>query len=118
MKKITNFKNPDGACWASWELLGKEVRLTSEGRLIAVVSPAGNIVVVKIHRSYGKNNAFLFGPDGEVIKRINNPINDAVCFDDAFFDGSELVIIAGAENKRVANVVDDNGDIVKSYITM
>lgn len=118
MKEITNFKNPDGSCWVSWEMLGREIKLTSKGRLIAVVSPAGNVVVVKIHRSYGKNNAFLFGPDGELIKRINNPIDDSICFDDAFFDGRELVIIAGSANKRVANVIDESGDVVRSYMTM
>lgn len=118
MSRVANFRNPEGEKWASWEHQGREVRIAGSGRILAEPTPAGKVVIVELDQKLGKDNAFVYLGDGTLEKVISNPISESICFDDVFFDGNELVLIAGSRMQRVAVVIDDNANFVRSYQTV
>ena len=115
--KIKNFQNPDDSAIASWVYDGQKIVKGTNGRLIAIKTHAGNILAVHIDKSYGSDNAFLYGPDGTVLRKIVNPVERAVCFDDVFYTNYELTLISGSASKRVACVIDESGNLIRTYET-
>lgn len=119
MNKITDFENPDNSSFVSWRNKGEVIKKTTNGRLISLPTRGGNVLVLFISKDEGADNAVLYAPDGSMITRIHNPLKNegAICFDDAYYVGNELTIIIGLRDRRVACVVDEEGEVKRLYET-
>ena len=116
MNKITDFENPDNS---SFVYNGEVIKKATNGRVISLPTRGGNVLVLFISKDEGADNAVLYAPDGNMITRIHNPLKNegAICFDDAYYVGNELTLIAGLRDRRVACVVDEAGDVKRLYET-
>jgi len=77
------------------------------------------LVVVEPASDDAPNNAIIMNCDGSVRARIKNPEgNDgAICFGDAYYVQEELTLIICFLSWQMACVINENGDVVRTYET-
>lgn len=117
MFAIEGFTNPDNSKFARWVYGGKIIDISNQGRVIALLKKDSRVLIVHIDRAFGRNNAFIYSAGGSVEKKIAIPeaVSEAICFDDAYYDGEDLTLIAASKERRVACVINENGDVVRMH---
>lgn len=109
----------DGAA-VTWRCNGEEVLIKSSARVYATpIKDLGRVVVIDMHPSAGSDNAKIVGCDGVEIVRIKNPLTKegGICFEDVFYSGNELTLIVAFQDRQVACVIDEDGNITRVYET-
>ncbi|VAW65180.1 hypothetical protein MNBD_GAMMA11-172 [hydrothermal vent metagenome] len=121
MKKylIKNLINNDNSSVASWIFKGKKIEITNKGRILALEKQDGNILIIHIDKAYDEDSAFIYSPSGKIIKKIINfeKKSGCICYDDVYYVDKELTLIAGSRAKRIACVIDEKGNYIRSYET-
>lgn len=117
MSAVEQFANPEYSNFASWIYAGKRVEIANQGRLLGLLKNDGRILVIHIDRSFGRNNAFIYSVSGDIEKQIMIPaeMEGAICFDDAYYDGVDLTLIAASREGRVACVINEDGNVVRCH---
>jgi hypothetical protein len=65
-----------------------------------------------------QDNAVILNADGSKYRRIKNPDSQALCFGDVFYRTDELTLISRRRDASMtAVVIDENGDLVRTYET-
>jgi hypothetical protein len=77
------------------------------------------LLVVEPASDDAPNNAIIMNCDGSLRTRIKNPEGDngAVCFGDAYYVQRELTLIICFPSWQMGCVIDENGNVVRTYET-
>lgn len=118
-RDITDFNNPENSNYVEWNYSDNHVKITSEGRIIAVKKPNNDVVVVDVSKRQGADNAFIYGPNGVETARVLNPLKDEgyICFEDVYLVEGIVTLICGSRSGRRACELDDKGRIIGIYET-
>lgn len=117
MNKITDFQHPNDSSFVGWVYLNKIIKKSFDSKIIAILLNCQQKVLV-IELKKNKDNATIFNPDGSEFRRIYNPDLQAVCFGDVYYIKDELTLISRRNDaSMVAVVIDENGNIVRTYET-
>jgi hypothetical protein len=75
------------------------------------------LLVVEPASDDAPNNAIIINCDGSVRTRVNNPEKDngAICFGDAYYVQDELTLIICFSAWQMACVIDESGNVVRTY---
>ncbi len=77
------------------------------------------VLVVEDASNTTPDNAVILNSDGSVKTRIRNPEarNGAIYFGDAYYVNDELTLIVAFSSWQMACVIDEIGNIIRSYET-
>jgi hypothetical protein len=117
MSAITQFRNPEYSNSASWICGGRLVEISNGGRVIALLKKDGRVLVVHVDKNFGKNNAFIYSANGDVERQIMIPesVENAMCFDDAYYDGPDITLIAASKDRRMACIFNEDGELIRIH---
>ena len=118
--KISNFINVEDEGVVSWDFDGQSINKTFNGKALALpLKHSAGILVLYFYDGMGPDNAIILNPDGTEKCQVKNPCKDegAICFEDAYYVGSELTLIVAFKAYQVACVTDYDGNLLKKYET-
>lgn len=120
MMKITNFVIIENEGVVSWDFDGQSINKRFNGKTLALpLINSEGILVLFFYDGMGADNAIILNPDGTEKCQINNPCKDegAICFEDAYYVGSELTLIVAFKTYQMACVIDHDGNLLMKYET-
>jgi hypothetical protein len=116
---VAAFEHPTDSGLVSWLFNTTRVikQYASPAQAIPLASYAG-VLIVEPYDGV-PNNAVIYNADGSERVRLVNPMvaHGAICFDDAYYVGAELTVIAAMQGSRFACVFDETGMLQRVYET-
>ena len=114
---ITQFGENRGLRWSHDMQL---VELLFDSPVKAVLLRRGTgILVVEPAGGHAPDTAIILNPDGTLRARVKNPegINGAICFGDAYYVEDELTLIICFSSWQMACVINEVGEVLRTYET-
>jgi hypothetical protein len=117
MNKITDFHKPEDSSFVGWIFSGAVVKKLFNYNIYALLLKSEQkVLVVELNRE--KENAIIYNADGSELKQITNPDTNSTGFGDAYYVNEELTLISRRKDaSMLAVVIDENGEIVRTYET-
>ena len=117
MNNITEFKHPENSSFVGWIHSGTIVKKLFNFDIYAILlrSKQKVLVLESINR---QDNVVIFNADGSEFRRIKSPDSQALCFGDVYYVNDELTLISRRRDASMtAVVIDENGDLIRTYET-
>ena len=116
---ISDFENLAGSTEARWKYGGVAIVKKYPSFVAATMLSSGDGVVVVEPYVADPNNAVIYNADGSPRARLVNPCvaDGAKCFDDVYYDGGELTVIARGPGFMWACVFDEQGRLLRTHET-
>ena len=113
---ITQFYHQEDSNFVSWLNDGKLVQKSFGNNIYALKLNSGQRVII-VELKPSKTNAFIYDRFGNPLKEITSPDPESICFGDVFYSNNDLTLISRrADGKTLACIVDESGEIIKTYL--
>lgn len=115
MNEIFDFRLNRNSGQVEWSFNGSTVKKQFYGRIQGMVLRSNQRILVLENKS-NRNNVTIFDKIGNKVSCVKNPIEEAICFGDAYYIDKELTLFARTKGAdMIACVVDEDGTILRTY---
>jgi len=115
MRNITEFKHPENASFVGWVYSGNIIKKSFNFNISTILLRSQQKVLI-IELTDRQDNAVIDNADGSECRRIKNPDSQALCFGDVYYVNDELTLISRRRDASMtAVVIDENGDLIRTY---